>query len=139
MYEDLSLLLFITGYLAIVDRVKPTQKEVMLKHPRELMANTESYRWKSVRAFHVLWFQQLKKSRADWGDEDKKLEFRRALMWNPSHWSSLHKAHPMAAPWQKVGKEDGNMPVKAKLAALPTTEESTWPRLKDLHNYVLTV
>ena len=43
VYEELTLPQFVSGYLGILDTVKASQKEVMLKHLRELMADAEIY------------------------------------------------------------------------------------------------
>ena len=81
-YDELPLPLFIQGYLAILQTEKPQKRDIMLKHLSDLMADAAIYGWESVRAFHAVWLQQLENGRVDWGDEDKKLEFWRALVWN---------------------------------------------------------
>ena len=66
-------------------------------------------------AFHAIWLQQMENIRAGWGDEEKKVEFRMALVWNPVHRNSSTKSQPMVAPRQKAVKELGNKIVPAKL------------------------
>ena len=81
--------------------MKPTQKEAILKHLRELTADAEIYGWEPLRAFHAIWLQQLVNGKANWGDEDKKLEFRRALVWNLVHHMTSLKAQPTASHQQR--------------------------------------
>ena len=99
VYEHLTLPLFISWYLAILEMVKPAQKEAMLKPFHELVADAEIY---AAR------LQQLENG---WLTG----EFRRGLIWNLIHWSSSFKAPPMAAPHQKSEKEASSNPMLAKL------------------------
>ena len=69
----------------ILEGERPQQKEAMLMHHCELMVDATIYSWEPVQAFHAIWLQQLENGHAEWGDEVKKLEFRRALVWNPVH------------------------------------------------------
>ena len=57
MYEDLAVTLFITGYLAVMNNVKPFLKPVISKDLKELMANAEIYWWAPVIAYHAVWLQ----------------------------------------------------------------------------------
>ena len=57
IYEELTLPLFIPRYLAILEMVKPTQKEAMLKNLHELMVDAELYGWELVGAFLTIWLQ----------------------------------------------------------------------------------
>ena len=66
IYEEIILPLFISGYLEFLESVKPAQKEAMLKHLSEVMANVAVYRWEQVWVFHTVWFQQLENGCADW-------------------------------------------------------------------------
>ena len=66
MYEDISVPLFVSGYLAFMEMVKPSLKPIMAKHLKELMADAEVC------------------GRAQWSDADAKLDFRRALVWHAS-------------------------------------------------------
>ena len=102
-----------SGYLAILESEKPAQKEAMLKHHSELMADAAVYGWESVRAFHAIWLQQLENSCAEWGDEGKKLKFRHAFVWNTMHLSTSHEAQPSAQPRQKLGKDAASKSVMA--------------------------
>ena len=72
--------LFIHGYLAIMEAERPHQKEAMFKHLSELMADAAIYGWELEQVFHAFWLQQLENGHVEWGDEAKKLEFRRALV-----------------------------------------------------------
>ena len=89
----------------------------MLKHLSELIADAAIYGWESVLAFYAVWLQQLENGRADWGDEAKKLEFQRALVWNKAiegHTTKTFKTQPTGNTLQKVGKEATGRPTTAK-------------------------
>ena len=49
----------------MLDMVKEGLKKVMLKHLRELMLDTATYGWEPVRAFNVVWLQQLENGWAE--------------------------------------------------------------------------
>ena len=57
VYDQLSIPLFISGYVAVLDSVNSGVKEMMLKHLRELMADTATYGWEPVRAYHAVCLQ----------------------------------------------------------------------------------
>ena len=52
MYKQLAMPLLVLGYLAVLDIVKARLKEVMLKHPRELMSDVVTYGWEPVCSYH---------------------------------------------------------------------------------------
>ena len=95
MYEDLSITLFVSGYLAIMETLKSSFKHIMAKHLKELMADAEVYGWAPVGAYHAVWIQQIKNSQAQWTHVDAKLEFRRTLVW--------HAASQVAQPKSDTG------------------------------------
>ena len=55
-----------SGYLAVLETVKPTHKPLMTKHLEELMADAELYGWESVRAYHAVWLQQIENGMVNW-------------------------------------------------------------------------
>ena len=59
MYEDLSVTLFVSGYLAAMEMVKPSLKPLVARHLNELMADAEVDGWAPVRAYHAIWLQQI--------------------------------------------------------------------------------
>ena len=65
--------LFISGYLTVMETIKPTLKLVMSKHLKELMAYAEVYAWALVRANHLDWLQQIENGQAKWTDINAKL------------------------------------------------------------------
>ena len=73
VYEDLSVTVFVSGYLAIMETVKPVRKPFILRHLKDLMADTEVYGWATVHAYHAVWLQQIENGRAQWMDVDAKL------------------------------------------------------------------
>lgn len=82
MYEQLSLPLFVTGYLAVVNTVKSELNEVMLKHLHELMVDAATYGWEPLRIYHAVWLQQRENGWANWKKANCKLEFCQAFSWN---------------------------------------------------------
>ena len=48
VYGHLSMLLFMSGYVAVLDTVKSGVKQAMLKLVGELMADASTYRWEPV-------------------------------------------------------------------------------------------
>ena len=105
VYEELFISLFVSGYLAILDNVKPALKPPMTKHPKELMGDVELYGWVPVRAYHAVWLQQIENGQARWDDAHTKLEFCHALVWHPALNSTRLKAVPTIEPHKKRGKE----------------------------------
>ena len=116
IYDELPLPLFISGYLVILELERTAQKEAMLKHLSELVADAAIYRWEPVRVYHAVWLQQLENGHADWDDKAKKLKFRHELVWgtlcitalltspSPQHNldRSLEKMLPASWPWQSL-------------------------------------
>ena len=47
-YELISLPQFVTGYLSVLDTVKSEERQLMLKHLKELMSVSSTYRWKPI-------------------------------------------------------------------------------------------
>ena len=75
VYKDLSVTLFVSGYLAIMEMVKRSINLIMVKHLKELMANVEVYGWTPMRVYHAVRLQQIENGRAQWSDADVKKEF----------------------------------------------------------------
>ena len=81
------------------------------------MADAAIYDWESVWAFHAVWLQQLEDGRADWGDEAKKLEFWRALVWNKAiegNTTKVFKSSLAANTRHKAEKEATGRPTTAE-------------------------
>ena len=93
VYEDLSPMLFVNGYLEVLATVKDDTKELMLSHLQELMADGEAYGWPVVLVYHAACLQHLKQGRAAWVDLDTKLKLRWALVWH----SMAKSPRPVAA------------------------------------------
>ena len=88
VYADMSLALFSNGYLAIVAEENVAVKEYMLSHLQELFEDVEVYGWKSVKEYHAAWLQLLEQGRAAWGDDVKKAQLRRLMVWSKAALSS---------------------------------------------------
>ena len=54
VYEQLTLPIFLTDYLADVDTMKLGLKEANLKHICELMVDADTYGWEAVHAYHTV-------------------------------------------------------------------------------------
>ena len=75
-YEPLAMLLFVSGYVKIMDSQKSDISALMSTHLAELMANAELYGWEAVQAFHAVWLQKMEQGKASWKDGDLKLTYR---------------------------------------------------------------
>ena len=80
VYQDLSVTLFVSGYLAVMDTVKPSLRPIMSKHLKELILDAEVHGWALVRAYHMVWLQQIVNGKAMKADTDGKPELCRALV-----------------------------------------------------------
>ena len=85
MYEDLSITLFVSAYLAIVEMVKRSFKSIIARHLKELIADAGVYGWALVRAYHAIWLQQIENGRVQWMNAEPTVEVRGALVWRASH------------------------------------------------------
>ena len=74
-YETLSVPLFVSGYIKIMDGQKPEIKTRMSAHLADLMADSELYGSEAVCIFHAIWHQQLEQGIASWGDVELKISF----------------------------------------------------------------
>ena len=57
-YEDLSISLFIKGYLIVMKWEEGAVKDKMAANLEELMADLDLYGWQNVRAYHSVWPSQ---------------------------------------------------------------------------------
>ena len=67
VYEELSSMAFVNGYLTVMAREPEQVTCKMLLHLQELMEDEEAYSWPAVRSDHVGWLQHLEQGRATWG------------------------------------------------------------------------
>ena len=56
----------------------------MAEHLKDLMADAEMYGWEKTCAFHGVWMNQIEQGQCTWLDDEEKLNFRWALVWNES-------------------------------------------------------
>ena len=54
----------------------------MASHLQEIMEDTEIGGWKSVRDYNAAWLQEIEQGRAMWGEKEKHMKLRRALVWH---------------------------------------------------------
>ena len=83
-YQDISVPLFVQGYLIIINTQDSSVKRKMGDHLKDLMADAEMYRWEKMRAFHGVWMNQIEQGWCTWQDDEEKLKFRWALVWYAS-------------------------------------------------------
>ena len=57
--EDLSIPLFVKGYLIIMKGEGVAIKDNMATHLEELMTDSELYSWQRVTAYHSVWLNQI--------------------------------------------------------------------------------
>ena len=82
-YKDLTVSVFVRGYLIVLKSVQDTQvKEQMVLHLKELMEDMDVYGWDKVQVFHATWMNQMEQCRCEWTDDDQKVKLRRALVWH---------------------------------------------------------
>ena len=80
MYESMSSMAFVTGYMTIMDLQSDPIRNHMWAHLRDLMHDGEHVGWPTVRNFHAVWLQHIEQGRATWGDEAIHLNLRRSLV-----------------------------------------------------------
>ena len=52
-YQDISVPLFVQGYLTIMDSQESSIKHRMAKHLKDLISDVEMYEWDRTRAFLI--------------------------------------------------------------------------------------
>ena len=84
-YKELSIPLFIQGYLIVMKGEKGAVRAKMASHLADLMGDVELYGWERATAYHGVWLNQLEQgSRASWENEEEKVRFQCALVWHPA-------------------------------------------------------
>lgn len=81
-YEDLSMPLFMQGYLIVMKGEERAIKEKMATHVEEIMGGTELYGWERVKVYHSVSLNQLEQGWAMWQEEGVKLMLWHALIWH---------------------------------------------------------
>ena len=82
VYEYVSPMMFVNGYLEVLARVEQDTKVQMLSHWQELMTDGEACGWPIILVYHTAWLQHLEPGRAMCGDHDTKLKLRHVLVWH---------------------------------------------------------
>ena len=59
IYDQLSSMSFVDGYLRVLSREPTHIKALMLDHFQELMEDGEHYGWSVVSACHATWLQHM--------------------------------------------------------------------------------
>ena len=108
VYANLSVSVFVSGYVKLMDAKKPTAKALMATHLTELMADAELYGWEVVQAFHAVWQQQLEQYCASWEDQDMKMAFHRSLMWHRP--TTVRHPQPTLSTQQKKPAWENTIP-----------------------------
>ena len=63
-YEAMSVPLFVSGDVKIMDSQKSDIRAIRSTHLADLMTDSELYGWEAVPAFHAIWLQQMEQGRA---------------------------------------------------------------------------
>ena len=58
IYEEMSSVLFVNGYLTVMAEELEEVKSHMLRHLQELMADEKAYGWTCIISYHAAWLQQ---------------------------------------------------------------------------------
>ena len=62
-YVNLSIVMFVSGFPAMMEKENEAIQLLMARHLQELMADAELYGWDPVRSYHAVWLQQLENNR----------------------------------------------------------------------------
>ena len=79
MYESMSSMAFVSGYMTIMDLQPEPLSKLMSAHLKEIM---ECFGWPMVRVYHAVWIQHIEQGRATWDDETTCLKLCRSLVWH---------------------------------------------------------
>ena len=102
---DISIPLFVSGYLEVMEAETPVVYPLMDEHLQELMGDAELCGWEPVRAFHAVWLQQLKHGWVTWPETDAKVKYRCALVWHCAIAGTKPASAPFQQPQKKLAKE----------------------------------
>ena len=98
MYESMSSLAFVSGYMTIMDLQPEPIRKLMWVHLKELMEDGECFGWPTVRAYHAVWLQNIEQGRATWDDQPTCLKLHRSLVWHMLAPSSQPSSTPTSTP-----------------------------------------
>ena len=59
VYEHISSMVFVDGYITVMGKESPRNRAIMLTHLQELMEDGEKYGWPAARAYHAAWLQHI--------------------------------------------------------------------------------
>ena len=68
VYDDISMPLFMQGYLIVMEGKKEAVSAQMASHHKDLVTDSELYGWVKVQAYHVVWRNQLEQCQVSWDD-----------------------------------------------------------------------
>ena len=74
MCSELSVALFLNGYLTVLAEECEDTKVHLLQHLKEVMEDSEIYGWTIVRDYHAAKLQHIEQGRAVWGEDNKKCQ-----------------------------------------------------------------
>ena len=96
VYSDMSIALFMNGYLTVLAEQAKDNNPFLLHHFQEFMEDAEIYSWRAVQDYHAAWLKQIEQGHSSWKDTDKKTKLRRTLVWN----------HPVPSPISPMRESD---------------------------------
>ena len=75
VYDKILMSLFIQGYLIVMEGEKEEVRTQMNAHLKDLMVDSELYGWENVRAYHMVWLNQVEQCCVRWDDQKKSCVF----------------------------------------------------------------
>ena len=79
-YDKMSTVLSVNVFLTVMGEGTEVVSGHMPQHLHELMEDTKTYGWTSVRDYHLAWLQHLEQWRATWVDKSNKMKLMRVFM-----------------------------------------------------------
>ena len=119
-FQDLSIPIFIQGYLIIINPEEWLVKKQMAAHLQDLMSDAQMYGWERVRTFQGVWLNQIEQWHYTWMDREEMLKFRKALVWHAA--SSCLSAPPMTKAMGMTRQHSHKAPAEYNAPARPGTK-----------------
>ena len=120
-YQDISVPLFVQGYLIVMDTEEWFIRQKMIAHLNDLMCDAHLYGWDHARTFHGVWLNQLEQGHCTWMDEEEKLQFCRTLIFHPAS-SSSPSTPPTTRALGKTSQHSHKSPTEYNTTARPGTK-----------------
>ena len=105
VYQDISVPLFVQGYLITTDSQDSSIKHREAEHLKDLMLDVEMHVWVGQNPGFSLCINEPDQTRITWLDDEEKLTFCWALVWHPATSYNLDQVATRTSPttWQQKG------------------------------------